>query len=131
MQPVAVPGLVIRSARLAAECSSVKRRYKVMHVMPPRGRYRRGRCSARVVIHNAIAEGEELFRTERFGEEVGHVVRRGDEGHHDLQVFHAFSNEEVAPRDVLHARMVLRVVRDGDGRLVVDMQTCGLGVAKT
>ena len=48
-------------------------------------------------VRDAVAQREELFRAEGFREEVGHVVRSRDEGHHDLQVLNALADGEVAP----------------------------------
>eukprot|EP00966_Prymnesium_polylepis_P043926 1017956-Prymnesium_polylepis.1 len=98
--------------------------------MPPRSRNRCGRGLARVKVHDAIAEREELFGAERLREEVGHVVCGRYERHHDLQVLDALADEEVAPCHVLHAGVVLRVVRHCDSRLVVNVKARGLRVAE-
>ena len=78
------------------------------------------------MIHDAIPHGEERFGAKRFGEEI----RAGHEGDDDLQILHALANKVVAPVHVLHARMMLRVARNHDRRLVVDMETSGLRVAE-
>ena len=96
--------------------------------MPPRNRNSRGRGLTRIKVHDSVAQREELFGPERLREEVRHVVRGRHEGDHDLHVLDALANEEVAPRHMLHPRVMLRVVRNGDGRLVVHVKACGLRV---
>ena len=55
----------------------------------------------------------------------------GHEGYDDLVVLNAFADEEMPPLDVLHLRMVLRVVRRGDRGLAVAVKLCWLIVAET
>ena len=71
---------------------------------------------------------EELLRFERFCEEVCDVVVSLDEGHDDLHVLHAFADKEMASHHVFYSTLVLRIIRHGDGRLVVDEELRGFGV---
>ena len=63
-------------------------------------------------VHDLVAHFEELLGPERLREEVREVVLSGDVWHHELEVLDALADEEVAALDVLHAVVVLRVVRD-------------------
>ena len=72
-------------------------------------------------IPDPISHGEESARVEGLREEVGEVVRRGDEGHRDLMLLDKLANVVVTTLDVLRPLVVLRVVSDVDRRLVVDV----------
>jgi hypothetical protein len=68
--------------------------------------------AARRLVHDKGAELEEGgCALHRFGEEVRVVVRCGDERDAQLERLDHIANEEVAALDVLHARVVLRVIR--------------------
>eukprot|EP00966_Prymnesium_polylepis_P174515 4038223-Prymnesium_polylepis.1 len=69
------------------------------------------------MVHDAIAHGKERFGAKRFGKEIRVVVRARHEGDNDLQILHALANEVVVLVHVLHAGVVLRVVRNRDRRL--------------
>ena len=63
-------------------------------------------------VHDAIAHAKERLRHKWFGEEVGQVVHRANVRlrDSDLQVLDALADEEVAPLEVLHCLVPLRVV---------------------
>ena len=79
------------------------------------------------VIHDAIAKSKKPLVGQRFGEEVRQVVVSRHEGDNDVQVLDAFPNEEMPSFNMFHARMMLRVVRHGNRRLVVHGEVSGLG----
>ena len=62
---------------------------------------------------------EEGFFRQGLREEIRHVVDSGDKRNTQATFLYALANEVVAPIDVLCTRMMFRVVRDVDGRLVV------------
>ena len=85
-----------------------------------RGSEPRGRRRSCVVVHDGVAQVEEDLRRQRLSEEVREILVSTHEGHDEMPVLHALANEEMPTLDMLHAAVVLRVVRDGDRRLVVD-----------
>ena len=85
------------------------------------------------LVHDDLAQGVELAgRLHRLGEEVGEVVRRADEGHLELERLDHVPHEEVPSLHVLHAVVVLRVVRDVARALRVGREgrRSGLGLAE-
>ena len=81
-----------------------------------------------LVVHDCVAQMEELLRFERFCEEVCDVVVRFDERHDDLHILHALANKKMTSHHVLDSTLMLRIVRHCDGRLVVDEKLRGLSV---
>ena len=47
-------------------------------------------------IHDQVTHGKERLLSKRLGEEVGEVVHRANEGHHNRMIFDFFADEEVA-----------------------------------
>ena len=80
-------------------------------------------------VHELVTHGEEMLGIEGLGEEVRQVVACGDIRHDDVEVLDALADEEVTTLDMLHARVVLRVVRGGNGSLVVRSERGGRAVA--
>ena len=72
-----------------------------------------------------------MFTHQWFGEEVGNIVGSGHEGHTDLPFLDAFTDKEVTAVNVFSLRVMLRVVREIDGRHVIQPQRWGLGHVET
>ena len=70
-----------------------------------------------MVVHDGVAHIEEDLRRQRLSEEVREILVSTHERHDEMPVLHALANEEMPTLDMLHAAVVLRVVRDGDRRL--------------
>ena len=77
-------------------------------------------------IHEDITHAIEVLGSQWLGEEVGQVVNSFHEGDGDHVVLNALADKEVPSIDVLGARMELRVVADGDRRLVVALELGGI-----
>ena len=87
---------------------------------------RNGKGSLVAFVHDSPAVGmERLGVLHRLGEEVRRVLVRGDVGHNQLEGLDHVAHEEVAALHVLHAVMVLRVVRDIAGALAVGRERSG------
>ena len=86
---------------------------------------------AAVNIHDDVAHCIEGGSPEGLGEEVGHVLSRGDERHDQLLVLNALANVEVPSLDMLDLLVVLGVVRQVARRLVVRGERSGLRGAET
>ena len=87
-------------------------------------------CGAGGDVHDDVPHAKERLSRQRLSEEIGHVVRRLHEGNTQLHVLDALSNEEVAPVDVLSARVHLGVVSERERALVVQAKLGGRVVAK-
>jgi len=83
------------------------------------------------LVHNDAAHRMKLLSVERLCEEVRYIVEGAHKGHLDLQGLDHVTHEEVAPCHVLHAIMVLRVVRHVASALAVrrERRRAGLGAA--
>ena len=87
---------------------------------PPRARNRAFTLASDV--HYDVAEREKQTRRQGLCEKIRKIVFTPHVGDRELEIFHFFTYEEVATMDVLGTRVMLRVVRQVDGRLVVEMQ---------
>ena len=73
----------------------------------------RGHALSLPLVHDESSKSVEAGGVlHRLGEEIREVVVRVDEGYLDLEGLDHVADEEVAPLHVLHAIVVLRVVRD-------------------
>ena len=82
-------------------------------------------------VHDLVAHIEEMLTHQGLGEEVGNVFGGWHEGYTDLTFLDAFSDKEVTTVNVLSLRVMLRVVREIDGRHVIQPQRWGLGHVET
>ena len=71
------------------------------------------------VVHDAITHREEDTSRERLGKEIGHIICGGNIGHADKTFLDSLPDIEVTPIDMLHPSMMLRVVANGDSRLII------------
>ena len=95
---------------------------------PPQFKRSRRVASARGsrrYVHDSVSQREELGAFYNLSKEVGQVVDRADEWDADLVLFHQLADEEMTSFYVLHARVVLWVVRHVDRGLVVNEQIDG------
>ena len=54
------------------------------------------------------------------GEEVGKIISGSHKGHTDLVIFNTITHEKVTALDMLHALVLLVVIRAMNGRLIVN-----------
>eukprot|EP00965_Chrysotila_dentata_P142521 4711412-Pleurochrysis_carterae.AAC.1 len=73
-------------------------------------------------VHNDVAQRKEQTRGQWLREEVSEIVLVAHEGDRELKLLDLFSQKEVPAMDVLGPRVVLRVVRKVDCRLIVEVQ---------
>ena len=82
-------------------------------------------------VHDLVAELTEVrWALERLGEEIGRVLRSGHVGDLELERLDHVAHEEVSSLDVLHAVVVLRVVRDVARALAVSGELGRIGRAR-
>ena len=82
-------------------------------------------------VHDLVAHVKEMLTHQGLGEEVGNVFGGWHEGYTDLTFLDAFSDKEVTTVNVFGLRVMLRVVREIDGRHVIQPQRWGLGHVET
>ena len=70
-------------------------------------------------VHDLVAHVKEMLTHQRLGEEVGNVLGGRHEGYTDLTFLDAFSDKEVTAVNVFSLRVMLRVVREIDGRATI------------
>ena len=70
-------------------------------------------------IHDSVAKPKEDLGGQRLREEISHVMLRANKRHANLVRLHLLTHEKVSSLDMLNARMVLRVIRCGNRRLIV------------
>jgi len=86
----------------------------------------RGESMSSSHIHDLVAHGKEHFLSKGLSEEIGKIVNRSDEGHHNRVVFHFLADEEMTAVYMLRSRMVLRVISQIAAGLVVHGERCRL-----
>ena len=77
-------------------------------------------------VHDLVAHIEEMLTHQGLGEEVGNFFGGWHEGYTNLTFLDAFSDKEVTTVNVFGLRVMLRVVREVDGRHVIQSQRWGL-----
>ena len=82
-------------------------------------------------VHDLVTHVKEMLTHQRLGEEVGNIFGGGHERHTDLPFLDAFTDKEVTAVNVFSLRVMLRVVREIDGRHVIQPQRWGLGHVET
>ena len=82
-------------------------------------------------VHDLVSHVKEMLTHQRLGEEVGNVIGGWHEGNTDFTFFDALSDKEVTAVNVFGLRVMLRVVREIDGRHVVQSQRWRFGHVET
>ena len=77
-------------------------------------------------VHDNVPHVEESLRSQRFGEEVGHIVGRRNERNTNATLFHTLAYVVMLAVNVLRTRVVFRIVRQVNrGAVIVPYSSNG------